>query len=56
MKATARGPSFAFAELLDLNALYFHSELEEFVPAEKWDEDADCEENVTFMLFTARSL
>ena len=52
----AHSTLFAFAELLDLNTLYYHSELEEFVPAEKWDEDADCEENVTFMLFTARSI
>jgi hypothetical protein len=42
----------AFADLLDLNAFYFHSEQEEFVPVGDWDEDSDCEENVTFMLFS----
>lgn len=45
----------AFADLLDLNAFYYHSEFEEFVPVEKWDDEADCEENVTFMLFTHRN-
>jgi len=45
----------AFADLLDLNSFYYHSEEEEFYPVQKWDEDADCEENVTFMLFTARN-
>jgi hypothetical protein len=42
--------------LLDLKSFYFHSEQEEFVPATEWDEDADCEENVTFMLFTHRNV
>lgn len=45
----------AFADLLDLNAFYYHSEDEEFTSVRKWDEDADCEENVTFMLFTHRN-
>lgn len=40
------------AELLDLRALYYHSELEEFVPVQEGTEDSDCTENVTFMLFT----
>jgi hypothetical protein len=44
----------AFADLLDLNSFYFHSEREEFVPVRDWDEESDCEENVTFMLFTQR--
>ena len=46
----------AFADLLDLNSFYYHSDREEFVPVTRWDEEADCEENVTFMLFTHRSL
>ncbi len=46
----------AFADLLDLKSFYFHSEKEEFVPVTEWDEDADCEENVTFMLFTHRNV
>lgn len=46
----------AFADLLDLHSFYYHSEDEEFVPVQKWDDDADCEENVTFMLFTARNV
>jgi len=44
----------AFADLLDLRAYYYHSEEEEFLPVTSWREDADCEENVTFMLFTRR--
>lgn len=46
----------AFAELLDLKAFYFHSEEEEFTPVSEWDDEADCEENVTFMLFTHRNV
>lgn len=45
----------AFADLLDLNSFYYHADKEEFVPVTEWDEDADCEENVTFMLFTHRN-
>ncbi len=45
----------AFADLLDLNAFYYHSEEEEFVSVRDWDDDADCEDNVTFMLFTHRA-
>jgi hypothetical protein len=45
----------AFADLLDLNAYYYHSEEEEFTPVGEWDDEADCEENVTFMLFTHRN-
>lgn len=45
----------AFANLLDLNAFYYHSEEEDFTPVTEWDPDADCEENVTFMLFTHRN-
>jgi hypothetical protein len=46
----------AFADLLDLKSFYFHSEKEEFVPVTEWDDEADCEENVTFMLFTHRNV
>ncbi len=46
----------AFADLLDLKSFYFHSEEEEFVPVTRWDGEADCEENVTFMLFTRRNI
>jgi hypothetical protein len=46
----------AFADLLDLKSFYFHSEEEEFLPVTKWDDEADCEENVTFMLFTHRNV
>ncbi|MBW2424415.1 MAG: hypothetical protein JRG86_09205, partial [Deltaproteobacteria bacterium] len=42
------------ADLLDLRSFYYHSEDEEFVPVSDWDGEADCEENVTFMLFTRR--
>lgn len=42
----------AFADILDLNSFYYHSEDEEFTTVRKWDEEADCEDNVTFMLFT----
>ena len=45
----------AFADLLDLNAFYYHSEDQEFTSVRKWDDEADCEENVTFMLFTHRN-
>ena len=44
------------ARLLDLHALYFHSELHEFVPVEEETEDSDVEDNVTFMLFTRREI
>jgi len=44
------------ARLLDLNALYYHSELNEFVPVEEETDDSDVEENVTFMLFTRRDI
>jgi hypothetical protein len=44
----------AFADLLDLDSYYYHSEDEEFIPVNDWRDDADCEENVTFMLFTRR--
>jgi hypothetical protein len=46
----------AFADLLDLKSFYYHSEDEEFVPVTNWDGEADCEENVTFMLFTGRNV
>jgi len=46
----------AFADLLDLNSFYFHSDEEKFLPVSDWRDDADCEENVTFMLFTRRSV
>ena len=44
------------ANLLGLNALYFHSELEEFVSVEEETEDCDVVDNVTFMLFTRREI
>ncbi len=46
----------AFADLLDLKSFYFHSDREEFVPVTDWDGESDCEENVTFMLFTRRNV
>jgi len=44
------------ARLLGLHALYFHSELYQFVPVEEETADSDVEDNVTFMLFTRRDL
>ena len=44
------------ARLLDLNALYYHSEYSEFVPVEEDFEDCDVLENVTFMMFTRRDI
>ena len=41
----------ALAELGGLTTAYYHSELEEFVPAEHDAGDTDCTDNVTFMLF-----
>lgn len=46
----------AFADLLGLHSYYFHAAQEEFVPVAQWDDGADCEENVTFMLFSKRAL
>lgn len=46
----------AFADLLGLHSYYFHAANEEFVPVSQWDDGADCEENVTFMLFSKRKL
>lgn len=46
----------SFADLLDLKALYYHADEEQFKPVAEWDDDADCEENVTFMLFTRRNV
>ncbi len=46
----------AFADLLGLHSYYFHAAKEEFVPVSQWDDGADCEENVTFMLFSKRVL
>jgi hypothetical protein len=46
----------AFAELLGLKSFYYHAEEEEFKSVYDWDEDADCEDNVTFMLFTKRNV
>ncbi|HEB88777.1 MAG TPA: hypothetical protein ENI85_04330 [Deltaproteobacteria bacterium] len=46
----------AFADLLDLKSFYFHSDRDEFVPVSDWDDESDCEENVTFMLFTRRNV
>jgi len=42
------------ARLLDLHALYYHSERHEFVSVEKETGDSDVLDNVTFMLFTRR--
>ena len=44
------------ARLLDLNALYYHSELNEFVSVDEETDDSDVEDNVTFMLFTRRDI
>lgn len=44
----------AFAQLLDLRVLYFHSELHEFVPVEEHVEESDVLDNVSFVLFTRR--
>lgn len=44
------------ARLLGLNALYYHSELHEFVRVEEETDDCDVEDNVTFMLFTRRDV
>ena len=40
------------AELLGLEARYYHSALEEFVPVEYDASETDCHENVNFMLFS----
>lgn len=45
----------AFADLLGLHSYYFHAGDEEFVPVSRWDDGADCDENVTFMLFSKRA-
>ncbi|MAG30170.1 MAG: hypothetical protein CL908_04650 [Deltaproteobacteria bacterium] len=52
----AHSTLIAFADLLDLKSFYYHSEEEEFTPVTEWDDEADCEENVTFMLFTRRNV
>ncbi len=52
----AHSTLIAFADLQGLKSFYFHSEYEEFVPVTEWDGEADCEENVTFMLFTHRNV
>lgn len=54
--AWAHSTLVAFADLLDLKSFYYHSEEEEFTPVAEWDDEADCEENVTFMLFTRRNV
>ncbi|MCA9510431.1 MAG: hypothetical protein R3E88_02905 [Myxococcota bacterium] len=41
----------ALAELSGLETLYYHSELEEFVPADHDATGSDCVDNVSFMLF-----
>lgn len=45
----------AMAKLLDLQTLYYHSELHEFVSVNEHVEDSDCLCNVTFMIFTRHS-
>ena len=52
----AHSTLIAFADLLDLKSFYYHSDDEEFKSVTNWDDDADCEENVTFMLFTRRNV
>jgi len=52
----AHSTLIAFADLLDLKSFYYHSDDEEFRSVIDWDDNADCEENVTFMLFTRRHL
>ncbi|MFK7896123.1 MAG: hypothetical protein AB8G23_09825 [Myxococcota bacterium] len=54
--AFGHGTLVSFAELLDLKAFYYHSEEEEFMPVTEWNDECDCEDNVTFMLFTKRNL
>lgn len=44
------------ARLLGLNALYFHSELYQFVSVDEETADSDVVDNVTFMLFTRRDI
>ena len=44
------------ARLLGLHALYYHSELNEFVSVEDETDDCDVLDNVTFMMFTRREL
>lgn len=44
------------ARLLGLHAMYFHSELYQFVSVDEETEDSDVEDNVTFMLFTRRDV
>jgi hypothetical protein len=46
----------AMANLLDLHALYYHSDLNEFIPVEEETDTSDVEENVTFMMFTRRDI
>ena len=45
----------AFAELLDLEALYFHSERTEFLPVSEHTDTSDCTENNTFLLFRKKA-
>ena len=52
----AHSTLIAFAELLDLKSFYYHADEEEFKSVQDWDDDADCEDNVTFMLFTRRNV
>ncbi len=52
----AHSTLIAFADLLGLKSFYYHSDDEEFKSVVDWDDDADCQENVTFMLFTRRHL
>lgn len=44
----------ALSELLGLEAWYYHSGLEEFVPVQHDASESDCHDNATFMLFTRR--
>ena len=46
----------AMANLLDLHALYYHSDLHEFIRVEEETDTSDVEENVTFMMFTRRDI
>ena len=44
------------AQLLDLDAWYYHSAIEEFVPVQHDASETDCHENVNFMLFSRKGL
>jgi hypothetical protein len=49
---------YAMAKMLDLNVLFYHSDLEEFRSVNDAEavEDSDCLENVTFVMFTRHAV